>query len=389
MKQKINIAMIGGGFMGKAHSSAWQRVAQFFELPVTPVLKVVVGSKTPLESFARSFGYEEVTYDWRSLLTRDDIDVVDIATPPYMHKEMVLAFAARGVHIVCEKPFTLGVDDAKCMLAAAKKANIVHYLNHNYRRIPAVMYAKQLIDEGRLGKIYHWRGAYLQDWIMSPTFPLSWHLQKEFAGGGASYDIACHAIDLARYLAGDILAVTSVNKTFIHKRPLPAKNAGPFRTEGAPTSNEMGDVTVDDASFSLVEFQNGALGSIEATRFAAGMKNANLFEIYGEKGAIAFDLERMNELLFFDATQPLAEQGFRRILATEAAHPYIAAWWPPGHSIGYEHTFVHAFYDFLNAVASGGHISPNFEDGLEETRILQAILQSGEQRRRVEIAEMK
>lgn len=388
-KKKLNVAMIGGGFMGKAHSNAWKRVSEFFDADFQPVLKVIAGNKTRLEDFAERWGYEEVTYDWRTVMERDDIDIVDIGTPTFEHKEMVIAAAKAGKHIVCEKPFTLTYADALEMVAAVEKAGVAHYLNHNYRRAPAVSYAKQLIDEGRIGTIYHWRGTYLQDWITDPNFPLSWQLRKECAGGGPLFDLTSHAVDLARFLIGEPEAVTAVNKTFIKQRPLPGVGATAFTSGTGVSRTEMGNVEVDDASFAIVEFKNGALGSIESSRFAVGRKNYNDFEVYGSKGALKFNLERMNELEFFDFTEPGAEQGYRRILVTENDHPYLSAWWPSGHIIGYEHTFVNAFYDFLNAVAGKDTIKPDFNDGAQIIRILEAIKKSSDEGRRVCIDEIK
>lgn len=388
-KKKLNVAMIGGGFMGKAHSNAWRRVNEFFDADFQPVLKVIAGNKTPLEDFASRWGYEEVTYDWRTVMQRDDIDIVDIGTPTFEHKEMVIAAAKAGKHIVCEKPFTLTYADAKEMLDAVEKAGVVHYLNHNYRRAPAVGYAKQLIEEGRIGTIYHYRGTYLQDWITDPNFPLSWQLRKEYAGGGPLFDLTSHAMDLARYLVGEPEAVTAVNKTFIKQRPLPGKGATAFTSGTGVSKTEMGNLEIDDASFAITEFKNGALGSIETSRFAVGRKNFNDFEIYGSKGALKFNLERMNELEFFDFTEPGNEQGYRRILVTEADHPYMSAWWPSGHIIGYEHTFVNAFYDFLKAIAGKDVIKPDFSDGAQIIRILEAINKSSDEGRRVTIDEIQ
>lgn len=388
-KKTINIAMIGGGFMGKAHSNAWLRVAEFFDVPFRPVLKVVAGSKNNLDDFADRWGYEEITYDWRTVLDRDDIDVIDIGSPPYLHKEMVIEAAKAGKHIVCEKPFSLSYTDAKDMLEAAQKAGVVHYLNHNYRRIPAVVFAKQLIDDGRIGRIYHWRGAYLQDWVTDPHFPLTWHMRKELAGGGPLFDLSTHAMDLARYLIGEPSAVSSVNRTFITERPLPGEGAATFSAGSGVDLSRTGPVTVDDASFSIVEFECGALGSVETTRLATGCKNVNTFEIYGSNGSIKFNLEDMNELQFLDASLPATEQGFRRILVTEDQHPYLKAWWPTGHIIGYEHTFVNAFRDFLMAVDGKEPIKPDFHDGVQILRIVEAMRKSGEEQRRVSLSEIE
>lgn len=388
-KKKLNVAMIGGGFMGKAHSNAWLRVNEFFEADFQPVLKVIAGNKSPMEEFAGRWGYEEVTYDWHTIMARDDIDIVDICAPTFEHKEMVLAAAKAGKHIVCEKPFTLTYNDAKEMLAAVEAAGVVHYLNHNYRRVPAVVYARQLIEEGRIGTVFHWRGAYLQDWIIDPDFPLSWQLRKERAGGGPLYDLTSHAMDLARYLIGEPEAVSAVNKTFIKQRPLPGVGATAFASGTGINKTEMGEVEVDDASFAIVEFKNGTLGSVETSRFATGRKNFNDFEVYGSKGALKFNLERLNELEFLDFTEPGREQGYRRILITEPDHPYLSAWWPAGHIIGYEHTFVNAFYDFLQAVAGKTAIKPDFNDGAQIIRILEAIKKSSDEGRRVTIDEIR
>jgi predicted dehydrogenase len=387
-KPKLNIAMIGGGFMGKAHSNGWMRTAEFFDVPYQPVLKVIAGNKTKLDAFKEHWGYEEITYDWRTIMERDDIDVVDIGTPTFEHKEMVIAAAKAGKHVVCEKPFTLTYADAKEMLDAVNKAGVVHYLNHNYRRVPAVAYAKQLIDAGRIGQIYHWRGAYLQDWITDPNFPLAWQLRKECAGGGPLFDLTSHAMDLARYLIGEPEAVTAVNKTIIKERPLPGVGATAFTAGTGTDTSQMAKVEVDDASFALVEFKNGALGSVETSRFATGCKNYNYFEVYGSKGALRFNLERMNELEFLDATDPGPEQGFRTIPTTDGSMPYMSAWWPAGHIIGYEHTFVNAFRDFLHAVAGKETIKPDFSDGAQIIRILTAIQKSSDEQRRVVIDEI-
>jgi predicted dehydrogenase len=388
-KKKLNVAMIGGGFMGKAHSNAWLKVGKFFDTDVDVNLKLIVGKKTPLEAFAARWGYDEVSYNWEEAVNRPDIDIVDIGVPTNQHMEIAVAAARAGKHIVCEKPCALTYKECLEMAAAAKKAGVVTYLNHNYRRVPAVAYAKQLVDEGRLGQIYHWRGAYLQDWIMDPAFPLTWHLQQKYAGGGPLFDLSSHAFDLARYIIGDAKAVTAVNKTFITERPLPGAGAATFSSGTNTDMSAKAPVDVDDASFMIVEFQNGALGSIESSRFAAGRKNYNDFEIYGSKGSVKFNFERMNELEFFDATQPLAEQGYRRILCTEGVHPYVSAWWPCGHIIGYEHTFVNAFYDFLQSIAGKGQIKPDFDDGAEVIRILEAAKLSSGEHRRVMVEEIK
>ena len=368
--------MIGYKFMGKAHSNAWKQAPRFFDVAVEPVLKVACGRHAgPLQEFADRWGWEEIETDWQKVIKRDDIDIIDISVPTHLHHDIALAAAKAGKHIFCEKPMALSYEQAKAMYEAAEENGITHYLNHNYRRCPAVQLAKKLIDDGKIGRIFHWRGAYLQSWIVDPNFPLTWHLQKEKAGSGPHGDLNSHSVDLARFLVGDIKRVSCFTANFIRERPLPDEEAaGTFK--GATQGNDTGRVSVEDAAFMLAEFENGALGSFEATRFAVGRKNYNYFEIYGSKGSLIFDLERMNELQFFSNEDPDDSQGFRTILATEPSHAYVENWWPPGHIIGYEHEFVHAVVDFLDAIANKKIIEPNFFDGMKEMQILEAGLKS-------------
>lgn len=281
----------------------------------------------------------------------------------------------------------LNSGQARRMLDAAERAGIVHYVNHNYRRTPAVMLAKQLIDEGFVGRIFHWRGAYLQDWIVDPAFPLTWHLQREHAGAGPHFDLGSHNVDLARFLVGEIKSVSAMTARFVTERPLPGAGAATF-SAGSGGGGATGPVTVEDAAFVIAEFENGALGSIETSRFAPGRKNHHTFEIYGSEGSITFDLERMNELQVYSNSDPEHIRGFRTVLATEAVHPFVAAWWPPGHVIGYEHAFHHAVVDFVRAITDGTPVRPNFADGLRETLVLEAALASAASgtRTRVEAA---
>ncbi len=384
--KELNVAIIGYRFMGKAHSNAWKNAPHFFDLPVRPVLKVACGRhEGPLQEFANTWGWAEIETDWHKVIGRDDVDIVDISVPPGLHRDIAVATAKAGKHVFCEKPMALSLDQAKEMYEAVEKAGVVHYLNHNYRRCPAVALAKQLIDEGRIGRIFHWRGAYLQSWIVDPNFPLTWHLRKEIAGSGPHGDLNSHSVDLARYLVGDIKSVTAMTTNFVKERPLPDEvAASAFEAGTAGQGKEM--VTVEDAAFMLVEFENGALGSFEATRFAPGRKNYNYFEIYGSKGSLIFDLERMNELQYFSAEDPEYAQGFRTIIATESVHPYVAHWWPPGHIIGYEHEFHHAVVDFLKAIETGQPIAPNFYDGVKVMEVLEAGLESAETGRRVDLS---
>lgn len=385
MTKEMNVAIIGTKFMGKAHSNAWTNVTHFFDVPIRPVLKVACGQNAEdLRQFADKWGWQEIETDWRKVVERDDIQIVDISVPQYLHRDIAVAAAKAGKHIFCEKPMGLSLQQAQEMYDAAKAAGIVHYLNHNYRRVPAVMLARQLIDEGKIGRIFHWRGAYLQSWITDPDFPLTWHLRRETAGSGPHGDLNSHSIDLARFLVGEITSVTAMIANFITERPLPGEGAATFTAGGGKTS-ERGKVTVEDAAFMLARFENGALGSFEATRFATGRKNYNYFEIYGSKGSLIFDLERMNELQYFSNDDPDYAQGFRTILATESVHSYIANWWPPGHIIGYEHEFTHAVVDFLKAIDTHGSIEPNFADGVAETKILEAALKSAETGKQVDI----
>jgi predicted dehydrogenase len=366
----VNVALIGYAFMGKAHSNAYRQVGPFFSPRLTPRMKVLCG-RTPskVRAAARELGWDEAATDWEEVVNRKDIDLVDIATPGDSHAAIAIAAARAGKAVFCEKPLANTVKEAERMLAAVQKAGVTHMICHNYRRAPAVMLAKQLIEEGEIGQIRHFRGTYLQDWVADPKIPLVWRLDKNQAGSGALGDIAAHSIDLARFLVGEITEVAGDLKTFIKTRPLP----------GNP--KKTGRVTVDDAATSLVRFRNGAIGTIEATRMALGRKNYNRFEINGSLGSIAFDMERMNELeVYFEADKPRV-RGFRRIMVTEPGHPYFKAWWPAGHIIGYEHTFIHTVYDLLEAMADRKMPKPNFEDGVRNQRVLGAIEKAASTRR--------
>lgn len=379
MKKTLNVGLIGYKFMGRMHTNAWMRAPLFFDTGIEPVRKLICGiPEEPLREFAREWGWQECTTDWHEVVNRPDIDIVDISAPTFLHYEIALAAAKAGKHIFCEKPLALSAAQAREMCEAAQRAGVVHYVNHNYRRNPAVMLAKQLIDDGEIGRIFHWRSAYLQSWIIDPNFPLTWHLQKEMAGMGPQIDLNSHSVDLARFLVGDITEVTAMTNQFIAERPLPNEDAATFK--GGTIAGKKGKVTVEDAAFMLVRFANGAMGSIETSRFAIGRKNYNYFEIYGERGSILFDQERMNELQFYSAADKNHAQGFRSILVTEPDHAYVGHWWPPGHIIGYEHAFVHAVVDFLKAIETGGTIEPNFRDGVKVMEVLEAGIRSAETR---------
>jgi predicted dehydrogenase len=373
---EVNVALIGYAFMGRAHSNAYRQVGPFLNPRLTPRLKVLCGRDAKaVKGAARTLGWEETATDWREVVERPDIDIVDVSTPGDSHAEIAIAAAKAGKVVLCEKPLANTVKEAKAMVAAVKKAGVLNMVCHNYRRAPAVQLAKQLIANGDLGKIYHYRGTYLQDWILDPKLPLLWRFQKEKAGSGALGDIACHSIDLARFLVGEITEVTGALETFIKRRPR------------LDDPGKMGTVTVDDAALSVVRFANGALGSIEGTRVAPGRKNYNRFEINGSKGTVVFDLERLNELEYYSTSDPGAVQGFRRIMVTEGAHhAYVKGWWPPGHIIGYEHTFTHTVYDLLEAMAGKKKtVKPDFEDGLKNQQVLEAFEKAARSRRWVKV----
>ncbi|MGD0674387.1 MAG: Gfo/Idh/MocA family oxidoreductase [Polyangiaceae bacterium] len=363
-KRKLNVALIGYDFMGRVHSNAWRQVAHFFkDVPFEPVLKVVVGRTEAKVVEARDrLGFEQSDTRWQAVMDRKDIDVVDICTPGDAHAEIAVAAAQAGKAILCEKPLANSVAEAEKMLAAVQAAGVVHMLCHNYRRCPAVALAKQIIDEGQIGEIHHYRGVYLQDWIVDPSFPLVWRLDRSRAGSGSLGDLVSHMLDLSRYLVGEPFEVSGLTKTFVSERPLPGDPA------------KRGKVTVDDSAQALVKFANGAVGYYEGTRFAPGRKNYNRIEINGSKGSLVWDLERMNELDLYIENGALS--GFRTILVTEAKHPYMSAWWPPGHIIGFEHSFIHTVYDFIRAVAEGKPPHPDFGDGLKNQRVLDAIERS-------------
>jgi predicted dehydrogenase len=371
---EVNVALIGYAFMGKAHSNAYRQVSRFLSPRLTPRLKVLCGrTRAKVDAAARTFGWEQTATDWRQVIERRDIDIVDISTPGDCHAEMAIAAARAGKVVICEKPLANTVKDAERMLAAVEKAGVAHMICHNYRKAPAVLLAKSLIAEGRIGQVRHYRGTYLQDWIVDPKFPRVWRLEKSKCGSGALGDIASHSIDLARFLVGEIAEVAGALETFIKERPLP------------DNPRQKGRVTVDDASLALVRFANGALGSIEATRLAPGRRNYNRFEINGSRGSIAFNLERLNELEVYYEADPAGQRGFRTILVTDKPHPYAGAWWPPGHIIGWEHTFVHIVYELLEAMADERVPSPDFRDGVANQRVLEAIDKASSARRWVRV----
>jgi predicted dehydrogenase len=368
--KEVRVALIGYAFMGRAHSNAYRQVAPFMSPRLVPRMKVLCGrNPKAVRQAAARLGWEEAATDWRQVVRRKDIDVVDVSTPGDSHAAIAIAAARAGKAVFCEKPLANTVREAEAMLAAVEKAGVVHMVCHNYRRAPAVMLAKRMIDQGQLGRIYHYRGTYLQDWIVDPKLPLLWRFQKSKAGSGALGDIASHSIDLARFLVGEIAEMAAGLQTFIKERPL------------LDNPRKKGRVTVDDAAAAVVRFANGAFGTIEGTRLATGRKNYNRFEINGSKGSLAFNLERMNELEVYLSSDPPTNRGFRTVLVTEATHPYVASWWPPGHIIGYEHTFTHTVHDLLEGIAKGRSPRPNFEDGVRNQKVLAAWEKAARSRR--------
>ncbi|HID63083.1 MAG TPA: Gfo/Idh/MocA family oxidoreductase [Anaerolineae bacterium] len=374
MTATINIGLVGYGFMGKAHSNAYRQAWPFFRPALRPVMKVICGrDEAAVKEAAGTFGWEEYETSWEKLIARPDIEVIDISSPGDTHREIAVAAAEAGKHILCEKPLANTLAEAEEMLAAVEKAGVKHLVNFNYRWVPAVRLAKKLIDEGALGQVRHWRAMYLQDWLVDPEFPLVWRLRQERAGSGALGDIAAHIVDLARFLVGEISEVVGMTETFVKERPLPDMRG------------KRGAVTVDDAVAFLARFENGVLGTFEATRFATGRRNYQRFEVNGSRGSLAFNFERMNELEFFSLDDPDYVQGFRTILVTEGVHDYASAWWPPGHGLGYEHPFVHAVVDFLNAIARDEMPRPSFDEGVRCQAVLEAVSTSVETRRWVAV----
>ncbi|EGX59402.1 oxidoreductase [Streptomyces zinciresistens K42] len=378
-KPPLRVGMVGYAFMGAAHSQGWRTAGRVFDLPRTPVMAAICGRDgAAVRAAADRHGWAGAETDWRALIARDDIDLVDICTPGDSHAEIALAALAAGKHVLCEKPLANSVEEAEAMTVAAEEAygrGQLAMVGFNYRRLPAVALARAMVAEGRLGTLRHVRVTYLQDWLVDPHFPLTWRLRREAAGSGSLGDLGAHIVDLAQYLAGDRLTgVSAMTETFVGERPLPGQSARGL--SAVPAEAATGTVTVDDAALFTGRLGRGALASFEATRYATGRKNALRLELNGEHGSLAFDLERLNELSYHDGREPGARAGFRRILVTEPDHPYLDAWWPPGHGLGYEHSFVHQARDLVHAVAEGRRPEPSFADGLQVQRVLAAVEES-------------
>ena len=384
MTDSLRVAMIGHAFMGNAHSHAWRTAPHFFDLPLRPEMAVVVGRDPARAAEAATrLGWAESSDDGAPVVARDDIDLVDICTPGNTHAEIAIAALEAGKHVLCEKPLANTVAEAEEMAAAAERAaadGVRAMVGFTYRRVPAIGLARRLVQEGRIGDVRHVRAQYLQDWIADPEAPLSWRLDKSQAGSGSLGDIGAHIIDLTQHITGQkISEVSGQLETFVKERPVAAE-AGSVGGLGGAAGQGRGPVTVDDAAVFIARFSGGGLGVFEATRFAPGRKNAIRIEINGSAGSLAFDFEDMNVLHLFDAAEPAETAGFRRILVTEAEHPYVAAWWPPGHGLGYEHGFTHQVVDLVRAIAGGEQPEPSFADGLQVQRVLAAVETSSETR---------
>ena len=374
---EIGIGMLGYAFMGKAHSHAMLNIAHMmYPPPAVPRLVGIAGrDEQAVAEAARRYGYDGYYTDWRAMLDNDDIQLFDNGGPNDTHADPCILAAERGKHILCEKPLARTADESQMMLEAVQKAGVKHMVAFNYRFVPAIRQIRKLVDSGLLGQIYHFRAVYLQEWVMAHyNLPMIWRLQKSLAGSGALGDLGAHIIDLGRYLVGEVKSVSGMTRTFIEERPW--------------DDGTMGKVDVDDAFTALLEFDNGAIGTVEASRFAAGRKNGQRIEINAEKGSIVFNLERLNELeIFWVGDEPTEAQGFRNVLVSEPSHPWWENWWPQGHIIGWEHTFVHEITHLLDCIVNDGDVAPigaDFIDGYRNSVICDAILESAASKRQVD-----
>ncbi len=367
-KKKLNIGLIGCGFMGRTHSNAYLKVNRFFELEYQPVLRAMCDlNEEKLKKFADNWGWETTETDWRKLVERDDIDAIDIVSPNNTHRDIAIAAAEAGKMVLCEKPLAMNAEEGEAMTAAVEKAGVPNVVWYNYRRVPAIALAKQLIDEGRIGRVFHYRAKYLQDWTISPDVPQGgdalWRLDAKVAGSGVTGDLLAHSIDTATWLIGGIDKVSAMTETFIKERE-------------HQVTGERQTVTIDDACAFLARFKNGALATFESTRYARGRKNQNTFEVNGENGSIAFDLEDAHQLEYFDHRLDSHVHGWQTILVTDFEHPYMDKWWVPGCVIGYEHTFVNTLADFLTSLEKGEPHRPGLRDALDTQYVCDAVLKS-------------
>lgn len=390
-----NIAMVGTKFMGRAHSNAYLKAAKFFDLTTQPIMHTVTArNPEELKAFADRWGWHNCSTDWKAAISADEIDLVDVVTPNNVHAEHTIAALEAGKHVACEKPLANTLDGARQMVEAAQKADGKTFVWFNYRRCPAVALAHQLCQQGKLGRIYQIRGCYLQDWA-GPDTPLMWRFQKEVAGSGSLGDLCAHTIDTARFITGDEISevIGAKMETVIKERVILETGGGEISGRGAETGTKTGPSTVDDIVLFIARMDSGALATFEATRLSTGFKNTNRIEIHGDKGAIRFNFERMNELDWYDATLPEAVQGWSTINVTNgnADHPYAAAWWPVAHILGYEHSFINQAADMLNVVGGGQPVVPlpDFADAYSVQRVLEAVVQSDEQQRPVHLSDIK
>jgi predicted dehydrogenase len=373
----LGVAMIGHGFMGAAHSQAWRTAPAFFDLPLAPRMTAIVGRDADAtRAAAARWGWQRAESDWRRVVESDDVQLVDICSPGSTHVEIAVAALEAGKHVLCEKPLANTVAEAERMAEAAALAaerGVLAMVGFSYRRVPAITFARDLVARGAIGELRQVRALYLQDWLVDPEGPMTWRLDKTAAGSGSLGDIGAHLVDAVQFVTGRSLTeVSGLLHTFTTERPL----LGEVRGLGGTASSERGQVTVDDAAIFTARIDGGALGTFEATRVATGRKNALRLEFSGTGGAVAFDLERMNELEVYDAGAPVDQLGFRRVLVTEPEHPYAAAWWPTGHGLGYEHAFSHQARDLVAAIASGEQPTPSFAEGLQVQRVLDAVERS-------------
>ncbi|CEA09699.1 Glucose-6-phosphate 3-dehydrogenase [Arthrobacter saudimassiliensis] len=380
-EKPLRVAMVGHGFMGAAHSQAWRVAPRFFDLPLRPEMTLLAGRDADrTAAAARKWGWTEPTTDWREAVTREDIDVVDIVTPGASHAEIAVAALDAGKHVLCEKPLANTVEEARAMADAAARAKargVRAMVGFTYRRLPATTHARNLVAAGAVGTVRQVRAVYLQDWLVDADAPLTWRLQQEQAGSGVLGDLGAHIIDLAQYVTGrQLTEVSGTLETLVAERPVPDAAAGAVGLGAGGAGAGRAPVTVDDVALFTGRFDDGVLGSFEATRMATGRKNGLRLEVSGSRGALSFDLEDLNFLDFYDYTAPAGQQGFTRIMVTEPEHPYLSAWWPAGHSLGYEHGFVHQAKDFVEAVADGGQPAPSFADGLQVQQVLDAVSRS-------------
>ncbi|MCK4374452.1 MAG: Gfo/Idh/MocA family oxidoreductase [Candidatus Brocadiae bacterium] len=377
-KKVVNVGMIGCGFMGKAHSFGYRNVNSMWSPPATVVMKCICGTEPEeiVKSTAAQYGWQEYETDWRKMVERDDIDLVDISTPNFVHPEQAEAAAKAGKDIICEKPLANDLAQTRAMTEAVEAAGVKALCGFTYRQAPAVQLAKQMIEAGEIGEIRHFRAVYLQDWIMDPAFPLVWRLKKEYAGTGALGDLGAHITDMARFLVGDIAEVSATMETFVKERPVEAAGAGTALTDRT-AGEEKGQVTVDDAVIWCARFADGALGTFEATRFAGGRKNRHAWEINGSKASLGWNFEDMNYLECWKDGEG-SHQGFRKVLATHPDTPRWQAWWPDGHIIGYGECFVNEIQEMLAAIAEDRQPVPTFRDGLKCQAVLEAVVQSAQ-----------